>query len=126
MLQITGNAHRLFSTHGWSDDDISYLLENADDIEMTEAWAIGVAVAPDGVVWLYPVAGVNDFPLSLWKRIKWYIQNNDNVVIPMNKNMDKVANAAKAYNGFLSDNYYMFGEELQGLKLHEGGKRWHS
>jgi len=125
MVQITGETAYLFGNHGWNDIDIQYIKENADHIYQNTQWAMPVVIAPDGALWLYPVARGNVFPLGLWKKIKEYIENNDSVVIPMSKNQDKVAEAAKRYNGYLIDNVlYAFGDKFVGLNLYEGDKKW--
>ena len=124
MPQITSRARYYFGLHGWSEADIDYLEENADSIEDKDGWAMGVATAPDGVVWLYPTSPDNIFPVSLWKRIRWYIQNNSNVVIPMSVDQEKVSDLASRYNGYLVSNLFMFGDELKGLQGYSGEKRW--
>lgn len=124
MPRISEKGRDFYHKHGWNDKDIDYLMTNADEFEEGEQWIMGIARASDGVVWLYPTSPGNIFPVSLWKRIKWYIENNDNVVIPISTNLDKVMKAAKRYNGYLNDNLYMFGEQLKGVKLYDGAKKW--
>ena len=124
-LQISDRGVRFYREHGWTDADIAYLAANAERIEEDNKWVMGIGVAPDGVIWLYPAATGNIFPLSLWKRIKHYITNNPNVVIPMSMNTHLVEEAAKRYNGYLQDNLYMFGEQLRGAKLPKKGEmKW--
>ena len=124
MLDISIHGRHYYQVHGWTDEDIDFLLANGELIEEGERWVMGVGKAEDGVIWLYPTSPGNVFPLTLWKRIKWYIENNESVVIPMDKNMKRVSNAAKRYNGYLQDNLYMFGNELAKLKIVEGGQKW--
>jgi len=124
MLQIPSRAKKCFMNHGWTESDVQYLADHGERIHEDDGWAMGMATAPDGVVWLYPAAQNNVFPLSLWKLIRQYILDNEHVVIPMNKNHDKVMNAAKRYNGHLQDNLFLFGDKLKGIRLYEGGKRW--
>ncbi len=116
MPLITDNARYLYGLHGWSEADIDYLEENAHDIIEQNGWVMGVGIASDGTVWLYPTSKGNVFPLSLWKEIKWFIEHHDSVVIPMDRNMDRVSNAAKRWNGYLVDNLWLFGDELKGIQ----------
>lgn len=126
MSRISDKSRHFYKYHGWSDNDIDYLITHAHHIEEDEHWVMGVAHAPDNVIWLYPTSPTNVFPLSLWKRIKWYIENNDNVVIPMDQNTEAVISGAKRYNGYLVDNAYMFGDELKNVKSIKGGRvLWH-
>ncbi len=124
MVVLSSNVRRIYSRHGWSDDDIQYLAANADEVLQHSDWALGIATAPDGVVWIYPASAMDTYPLSLWKAIKGLIESNDNVVIPMSRNVEKVTKAAKRYNGYLANNMFLFGEELAGLQEYLGGKRW--
>ena len=116
MPVITSRAMYYFGTHGWSESDIDYAVEHSTYIIDKDAYCIIGTIGPDGVHWLYPVSASNTWPLSLWKAVKKIILEEDNVVIPMNKNTDKVKQGAKRYNGYLLDNLYMFGEELKGIK----------
>jgi len=124
MPQITSRARYYFGLHGWPESDITYLEENADSIEDHDGWAMAKARASDGVLWLYPASEADTYPLSLWREIARLIKSEDNVIIPMNKNMDKVANATKRYNGYLLDNVLLFGDELKGLKEFPGESIW--
>ena len=126
MQKITDKAYHYYSNHGWSDADIEYIKENATIIE-SEKWVMAVGLASDGVVWLYPVSSNDVFPVSLWKEIRNIILTVPNVVIPMQRNMGLVANAAKRYNGYLNDNLFMFGDELKGVQFpKEGARRCHN
>ncbi len=124
MIRLTSRSIRHYRIHGWSTADMEYLEANADLVETDENWSMAKATAPDGVVWLYPTSPGNEFPLSLWKRIKWYIDNNANVVIPMSRNQENVARVAKKYNGYLDDNLYMFGDALQDVRILKEANRW--
>ena len=124
MLALPQRAKYIYSIHGWSDKDIGYIETNGEYFHDGPGWALTGATAPDGVIWLFPVSQDDIFPLSLWKLIKDYILNNESVVIPMNKNMDKVLDGAKRYNGYLQDNMFIFGDALAGMKFYEGENRW--
>jgi len=123
MLELTEHTKSLYRAHGWSQSDIEYVMENCSEVETADNWAILYGRPSDGVVWIYPVSSSNTFPVSLWKRVKEIIQENDNVVIPMNKNMDLVSRAAKKYNGYLNDNLYMFGDDMKKAQCVKGSKR---
>jgi len=124
MPVITSRARYYFGLHGWPESDIDYVEENADEIFDEDGWAMAVGHDLGGTTWLFPVSESDTFPLSLWKKIKWFIENDSSVIIPMSKNMDKVEDGAKRYNGFLMDNLYVFGDELKGLKKFKGGPVW--
>ena len=125
MVELTDRAKYYYGVHGWSDSDIQYLVDNCDEILDHDGWAMGVATDPNGVKWLYPTSPGNVFPVSLWKKIKWYIENSPGVIIPQDSNLEKVAKAAKRYNGYLSNNLWLFGEELHNLIEFKGENRWH-
>jgi len=116
MQEITSRARYLFSEHGWSDEDIDRAVKESSYIIDNRDYCIIGTLGPDGVHWLYPVSSGNKWCLSLWKEVKRIILAEDNVVIPMNKNMEKVKRTAQRYNGYLLDNLYLFGDELKGIK----------
>ena len=114
----------MYSVHGWSDSDIAYAEEHCTMLDHGTNWAICGAFASDGVLWLYPASANDIFPLAQWKKIRKYITTFDNVVIPMDRNQDKVMRVAKKYNGYLQDNMFLFGDQLKGLQYYEGNNKW--
>lgn len=124
-MQLSARLKRNYHVHGWTEEDIQYLADNATKIHDHKDWSMAEVLLSDGTMWLYPTSQNNNFPLSLWKEIAKYILENPKVIIPMNRNQKLVASAAKRWNGYLCDNLlYLFGDELKGLHIYEGGKRW--
>lgn len=120
-VKITPRAEHHFRLHGWSDEDIDYIRNNANGIHDEDAWAMPYVYVDSDTVWLYPVSESDVFPKSLWKKIREYLQTNQNVVVPMSRNHDSVSKAAKRYNGYLQDNLlYIFRNELPNIKLCDG------
>ena len=116
MVQITNRAQYFFEKHGWTEADLEYITENAFDIHDEDGWAMPMVRGPDGDLWLYPVSESDTFPISLWKKIKKYIEDEPAVVIPMSRNTDKVRVGAARYNGYLLDNLYLFGDKFNKYK----------
>ena len=126
MVKITDRARYYFEKHGWTNKDIEYAEEHSHTLHDEDGWAMFVAKDPEGVAWLYPTSEANRFPKGLWQTIKNYITTEVSVVIPISKNQELLRRAAKKYNGYLIDNaLYVFSKEFEGLKIHEGEKKWH-
>ena len=123
-VTLTTEERYSYSTHGWSDTDMTFIEDNAQVVHSGRGWVLSTALAPDGVLWVYPASNNNVFPISLWKLIRDLILAYPAVVIPMDQNQDAMTSAAKRYNGYLQDNLFMFGDKLKGVKLHSGGKKW--
>ena len=121
MVQITKRARYYFDKHGWTDEDVDYIKEHAFDIYDEDGWAMPKVRGPDGDLWLYPVSEARDFPISLWKKIKGYIEI-ENVVIPISRNQEKVRRGAARYNGYLMDNLYLFGDKFNKFKELKDGQ----
>ena len=122
MVQITKRSQYFFEKHGWTEADIEYIRTTAYDIYDKDGWAMPKVRGPDGDLWLYPVSESGIFPLSLWKKIREYIEIEPAVVIPMSRNTDKVRVGAARYNGYLLDNLYLFGDKFENFKELKDGQ----
>jgi hypothetical protein len=114
-MQVSENSKGILLGHGWTSADIERISSLAAEVMTGRDYVMFTVYAVDGVTWLYPASRLNVFPLSLWRKIRSIIETGAPVVIPMDKNLDKVENAAKRYNGHLVDNMWLFGDMLAGV-----------
>ena len=110
-MELSDQTEFMYVRHGWSRNDVQHLADNAFEVIEDDRWAIGFIQDDEGMVWMFPVSRVNDFPLSLWKEVKKAIAKYPALTIPMQKNMDKLLVGASRYNGYLHDNMFTFIQE---------------